>query len=76
MSQDGTVALEECLVKHETEKAYLVEYEEEEYWLPKSQIVEEESDEIQLGETVTISVKRWLAEEKGLAARIEPERGW
>lgn len=44
-------------VKIETEKAYLIETDKGEAWLPKSQ-VEVDEDEIQLPE--------WLALEKGL----------
>lgn len=65
-SEEDVVLLEGCLAKHETEKAYLVLYEGEELWLPKSQIVEESSEEIQIGETGTIAIKEWLAKEKNL----------
>lgn len=44
---------------HETDLAYLVEIEGDEYWLPKSQCDIDEDDQ-------TIEMPNWLAREKGL----------
>lgn len=59
----------EVVVLRETEKAILVRTEDgEEAWVPKSQILAEgttvSSDPDEVG---TLSIPRWLAEEKGLA---------
>ena len=56
-------------IRGATDKALLVEYEGEEFWIPKSQI--DDDSEIyssrQLGKTGTLVLPYWLAEEKGLA---------
>lgn len=44
---------------HETENAWLLQFGDEEVWLPKSQC------EIFLGDQV-VTVPQWLAEEEGL----------
>ena len=49
-------------VKAETEKAILVDYEGDDYWLPKSQL-EDWPEKEEFGE---IEVPLWLLEEKGM----------
>jgi hypothetical protein len=68
MGSSGYVHLENCYVVRRTDKALLVEYEDEEYWLPISQVSEgdkyEEGDGKRDG--VTISISEWIAIEKGI----------
>jgi hypothetical protein len=45
-------------VKRETDKAKLFEIDNEEYWIPESQIRKLENN--------LFTIPRWLAEEKGL----------
>lgn len=53
-------------VKKATEKALLVEVDGEEVWLPRSQIVEDESEALEEGDTGTLAITQWIAREKGL----------
>lgn len=52
-----------------TEKALKVECQGEEVWIPKSQICEgsEVTAESRKGTTGTLTIPRWLADEKALA---------
>jgi hypothetical protein len=64
MGQSNWVHLDDCEIKRETEKAFLIEYEGEELWLPKS--VLSEADNYEVGDVVTLSVQEWWANDKGL----------
>jgi hypothetical protein len=58
----------EGVVKAETDAAFLVEYEGDEQWLPKSQIdwVEPDDDAVAMRERrMTFYVPRWLMVKKG-----------
>jgi len=59
------VELEDCNIIKETEDAFLINYEGEENWIPKSQIFEpnvyQEGDE-----SVSIEITCWIAEQKGI----------
>lgn len=48
----------ECEVKRSTEKALLVDVDGDEYWLPRSQIVDE-------GDGI-VAIPQWLADKEGL----------
>lgn len=62
------VVLDDVVVKAVTEKALLVEYDDEEVWIPVSQIVLEETDvEFERGATGTLAITQWIAKEKGLS---------
>jgi len=54
-------------VVKETEKAFLlrVDGDEEEIWVPKSQVIEDGA--LLEGETGTMTLTTWVAEQKGLA---------
>ena len=53
-------------IKRETAKALLVDDSSGEVWIPKSQIGNDPDDyEDMIGETVTLEIPEWLAEEKG-----------
>lgn len=53
-------------IKKETDKAFLVTIDGEDYWLPKSQISDAE-DYCDGDQDVTLSVTEFIAEEKGLS---------
>ncbi len=55
----------DCEVKHETERAYIVVIEDEEYSIPKSMshYTPQSLDKV----SGVIEMPTWLAEEKGLA---------
>jgi hypothetical protein len=62
----GWVHLDVDRIKHETDKAFLVVIDDEEHWLPKSQI--SDPDDYEAGdEDCTISVTEFIANEKGLS---------
>ena len=65
MSQSGYVHLEGCRVAHETDDAFLIEYEGEEHWIPRSQIADPETY-VEGDNGVTISVSEWFAKKKGI----------
>lgn len=51
---------------HDTEHAILIEVDDEEYWIPKSQI-SDDSEVYEDGGEGTCIIPLWLAEKKGLA---------
>lgn len=57
MVKNHNIITIDCAVKIETEKAYLIESDMGEAWVPKSQV------EIEDGE---IQIPEWLAIEKGI----------
>lgn len=59
MSASNWEHLESCTVLRDTEKAILVEYEEEEFWIPRSCVSEGEKYE-EGDEDVTLSVSEWF----------------
>jgi hypothetical protein len=59
------VYLEDVVVKAVTDKALLIEYEGEEEWIPKSQIVEDESVVHEKGDKGTLAITQWIASQKG-----------
>ena len=61
-------SIEGCTIKHETEKAVLVESEnlpDDEMWVPKSQI-HDDSEIWKLNDTGDLLVNMWFAEKEGL----------
>ena len=55
----------EVEIKVKTQKAVLVSDGKTEVWIPLSQITDY-TDEIEVGESITIFISEWLATEKGL----------
>ena len=53
-----------CQVKHETDRAYLVDTGDGEHWIPKSQVSDYCADKD--GVINSVFIPDWLAEEKGL----------
>lgn len=65
MGNTNWVHLEECDVLAVTDLAILLRYDDEEYWLPKSQV--SDPDVFEKGdEGVTVSISEWIAEQKGI----------
>ncbi len=56
---DDYVTLEEVELIHETELAWYVEYEEEQYWVPKSKCFFDEVNN-------ELKIPVWMAENKGM----------
>lgn len=61
------VYLDECTCLKETDKALLIEYEGEEIWIPKSQIVYGDSEISSEGDEGVLAITQWIADEKGLS---------
>jgi hypothetical protein len=62
MDNENTVRVD-CIIKHETDRAVLIDNDDQELWLPKSVI---EIDKIGDGNAI-LFVPEWLAKNKGLA---------
>ena len=63
MSNYVHIAVDEIV--RETDAAFLVLIDDEEIWLPKSQIAD--SDSYESGDAdLTLSITEWIAEQKGL----------
>lgn len=64
MSYDKEPVMFDCEIKDETDKAWLVVIDEEEYWIPKSiSQMERQGREVD----DVIEVPTWWAKKKGLA---------
>lgn len=59
------VTLEPVEVKRESDKALLILFKDEEYWMPKSQI-RDESTVKKKGDKGQLVISAWIAGEKGL----------
>ncbi len=65
MSQSNWVHLEGCNIIKVTEKAVLLEWDDEQHWVPTSQISDAET--LEAGDQgVTVSVTEWIAQQRGL----------
>lgn len=58
----------DVVLLRETDKAVLVMVKEsrEEIWLPRSQIIDSESDTLEPGQAGELCITDWIAKEKGL----------
>ena len=63
--KDAVIRVDVDEVKGETPKAILVLVEGEEFWVPKSVIVADESDTMGVGDRGTLAVQGWFGREKG-----------
>jgi hypothetical protein len=63
--RDEPVEVEVDRVEVETDKAIMFSKDGEEFWIPKSKI-SEDSEVEGLGDSGTLVIPWWLAEEKGL----------
>lgn len=60
------VILHDVVVQTETDKALLVIIDGQEHWIPRSQIVDSESDVLAVGDSGTLAITDWIAKQKGL----------
>ena len=63
MSKAEEIFKVEAFVLRHTLKAVLIKYEDEEYWIPRSQLFDDE-ELPQEGQT-TVKMSAWIAKEKG-----------
>jgi hypothetical protein len=63
--KDAVIRVDVDEVKGETPKAILVLVEGEEFWVPKSVIIVDESDTMGEGDRGTLVVQGWFGREKG-----------
>ena len=63
MSIPGYVTISDVTVKRETKEAILIEVDEEEYWIPKSQI-HDDSEVYRDGDEGDIIISEWIASKK------------
>ena len=66
MSASKWIHLDDVRVVKETDKAFLIEIEEGEFWIPKNQ-VSDPGDYAEGDWGVSISITEWIAGEKGIA---------
>lgn len=67
MGQSNYVHLEGCDILAVTEKAVLIKFDDEQYWIPVSQLAEREDHPHDAGDKdVTVSITEWIANEKGI----------
>ena len=65
MSASQYVYLEDCRVLRETDAAFLVDYDGDELWLPRSQVAD--ADDLTVSnEPRTIGITEWIAKQKGI----------
>lgn len=65
MGRNDVHYFDDVLALRETEKGLLVQYEGEEFWVPKSQI-SSDSEVSEKDDQGVLAIPEWLAEEKGL----------
>lgn len=65
MSASNYVHLEDVTIVKATDKAFLIEYDDERHWIPLSQVANPDDYE-QGDEDVSISVTEWIADQKGI----------
>ena len=65
MNASRWVQLENATIKRETDASFLIVLNDEEYWIPKSQV--DDANSYNVGDTdVTLIITKWIAECKGL----------
>lgn len=65
MGQSSYVHLENVDVVAETDRAFLIEYDGERHWVPRSQVCDEE-DYAKDDKGVTMSITEWMANKLGI----------
>jgi hypothetical protein len=63
---DDTCRFEDVLCTYSTPKAIKVTIEDEEHWIPQSQ-VHDDSEVYKTGQRGTLVITRWIAQQRGLA---------
>lgn len=67
MGSTNYVHLEGCDVLKVTDKAVLVKFDDEQHWIPVSQLADREDHTHEEGDKgVTVSISEWIAEQKGI----------
>lgn len=67
MGRSNYVHLEGCTVVALTDKAVLLRYDGEQYWIPLMQLAEGEAEKLKRGDNgLTVSVSEWICEQKGI----------
>lgn len=67
MGATNYVHLEGCDVLKVTEKAVLIKLDDEQHWIPVSQLADGEDHNLEDGDKgVTVSITEWIAEQKGI----------
>lgn len=66
MSASNYVHVEVDEIVRETEKAFLVRIDDEEFWLPRSQVADD-ADYEEGDKDCTMSITEFIAKEKGLS---------
>lgn len=70
MGQSNYVHLDPCNVIAVTEKAVLIEYDDEKHWIPVSQLADGEDHNYEAGDKdITVSVSEWIAKQKGIEVK-------
>lgn len=59
-----TLAEVRCLI--EEDRSVLFDFDGEEIWIPRSHILEGESDEFERGTVGTLTITAWVAKQEGL----------
>lgn len=69
MGQSNYVHLEGCDILAVTNKAVLIEYDDEQFWIPVSQLADGEDHPFEKGDKgMTVSVSAWIAKQNGIEA--------
>ena len=66
MSQSRYVFLEDVTIKKVTDKAILIDWNEEDVWIPLSQIASDDRDGLNEGTGYSFGITTWIAEQKGI----------
>lgn len=67
MGASSYTHFEDVEIKAVTDKAVLIDFGEEEHWVPLSQIADSDSDEYQAGDVADVSITDWFCEKEGLS---------
>lgn len=60
------VELEDCEILATTDAALYIEYDDEQHWIPRSQIEGGDDEDIEKGDVRTLVVTKWIADDRGI----------
>lgn len=67
MGASNCVHLDDCDIIAVTEKAVLIRHEDEEHWIPVSQLADGDDHPYEKGdEGITVSLSEWICVQKGI----------
>lgn len=66
MSASNYIHLDDVKILKETDRAFLIEIEEGQFWIPFTQISDPD-DYVEGDENVSMSITEWIAEKAGIA---------